>query len=591
MSIRIDEIPNRNSHPQILLRESWREGNRIRHKTLVNLTKLPKPLIDVLKIALKGGIVLEHLDEVLHIQRALPHGHVAAAMGVARALKLPHILDRHHSRNGKLALAAIIARLIEPASKLATARNLTPESATTSLGLSLKLGTVSGNEMLEMLDWLCHRQRHIETALANRHLKGGTLLLYDVSSSYVEGRCCALAAFGYNRDGKRSKRQIVYGLLCNAKGCPIAIEVFEGNTSDPSTVLHQINRIRQRFKIEQVTLVGDRGMLTSARIREDLKPYQLNWISALTSADVKKLLRRHPQVDHQPVLDPQSLVADQVAEVISADFPGERLMVCLNPRRQHDRAKKREQLLAATERVLHQIAAQGERTKPSEANQASMNKALGARATKWKVLKHFDIEVSDDGMSFARNQARIEAEARLDGIYIIRTGLGADKITPNQAVEAYKSLSQVERAFRTIKTDRLQIRPLHVYRETRVRGHVFLCMLAYYLEWHLRRRLAPILFEDEERERTKAYRTSPVATAEVSATAKAKADTKHTGEGLTVFSMDSLMAHLGTLTLNEVGLPSQPEKLYMVTSKMTPAQLKAFELLNIPDKEKVFTVN
>ena len=408
--------------------------------TLAN--ELPaKPLIDVLKSALKGGIMFESVDEALNIQRSLPHGHVAAALGMARLLELPHILEQHHSRNAQLALAAIIARLIEPASKLATARNLSPQSATTSLGLALELSEVKGNEMLDMLDWLQSRQNYIQIALANRHLKGGTLLLYDVSSSYVEGRCCPLAAFGYNRDGKRSKRQIVYGLLCSPQGCPIAIEVFEGNTADPSTVVHQINRIRQRFKIEQVTLVGDRGMLTSARIREDLKPNQLNWISALTSDDVKKLLKCHPTED-QPVLDPDALVADEVAEVISPDFPGERLMVCLYPRLKVERARKREDLLAATEEVLGQIAAQGKRSKPSRANQATMNKALGEKAKKWKVLKHFDIDVRVDTMSFARNQKRIEQEARLDGIYIIRTDLPDDENTSNQAVEAYKSLDR-----------------------------------------------------------------------------------------------------------------------------------------------------
>ena len=242
--------------------------------------------------------------------------------------------------------------------------------------------------MLDMLDWLHSRQNYIQIALANRHLKGGTLLLYDVSSSYVEGRCCPLAAFGYNRDGKRSKRQIVYGLLCSPQGCPIAIEVFEGNTADPSTVVHQINRIRQRFKIEQVTLVGDRGMLTSARIREDLKPNRLNWISALTSDDVKKLLKCHPTED-QPVLDPDALVADEVAEVISPDFPGERLMVCLNPRLKVERARKREDLLAATEEVLGQIAAQGKRSKPSRANQATMNKALGRKSEEVESAQTF----------------------------------------------------------------------------------------------------------------------------------------------------------------------------------------------------------
>ncbi len=589
--MRIDKIPNRNSPPQYLLRRSWREGNRIRHETLANLTKLPMPVIEALRTLLKGGVVLERLSEAVTVKRTLPHGHVAAALATARQLQMPQILDRHRSRLSQLALAGIICRLIAPASRLATAAHLSAESATTSLGTQLELGSVTGNEMLNMLEWLQRRQPHIERALANRHLaEDSTLILYDVSSSYLEGRCCTLAQFGYSRDGRRNKRQIVYGLLCNADGCPIAIEVFEGNVSDPATVASQVNRVRQRFRIDKVALVGDRGMLTGARIREDLKPVELDWISALTSDDVKKLLRRHSK-QKQPVVDPGALLPDQVAEVISPDFPGERLMVCMNPRRCQERRRKREKLLQRTEQELEKIARHGRQSKAGAANRDWMNSAIGARAKKWKMMKHFITEVREDGMHFARNPASIEAESRLDGIYVIRTSLGAGQITSDQAVEAYKSLSRVERAFRTVKTDRLQVRPIHVYRESRVRGHVFLCMLAYYLEWHMRRRLAPLLYEDDDRNAARAQRKSPVAPAEVSDRAKRKADTKRTAEGLPVLDMSTLMAHLGTLTLNEVSLPSQPSASFMLASEPTLIQSRAFELLGLSERDKVFTVN
>ncbi len=443
-----------------------------------------------------------------------------------------------------------------------------------------------------MLEWLQRRQPHIERALANRHPgEESTLILYDVSSSYLEGRCCALAQFGYSRDGRRNKRQIVYGLLCNADGCPIPIEVFEGNVSDPTTVSSQVNRVRKRFRIDKVALVGDRGMLTSARIREDLAPAALDWILALTLADVKKLFRRHFKQEPSVVADPGALLPDQVAEVISPDFPGERLMVCLNPRRRQERRRKREELLQCTEQELEKFARHGRQAKAGAANRDWMNSAIGARAKKWKMTKHFVTEMRDDGMHFAHNPASIEAESRLDGIYVIRTSLGTGQITSDQAVEAYKSLSRVERAFRTVKTDRLQIRPIHVYRESRVRGHVFLCMLAYYLEWHMRRRLAPLLYEDDDRNAARAQRKSPVAPAEVSSSAKRKANTKRTAERLPVLDMSTLMAHLGTLTLNEVSLPNQPSASFMLASEPTLIQSRAFELLGLSERDKVFTVN
>ena len=580
MALSVDVIPNRSSPPAILLREAWREGRRIRRRTVANLSKMPPALVDAIRAALDGGVVFPSLDAAVAIRRSRPHGHVAAVLGTLRSLGLVRVLGRKADRMRDLAVAAVVARVVDPASKLATARALDPETASTSLGTLLGLGPVTGNEMLDMLDWLLARQPWIERSLANRHLKGGnTLILYDVSSSYLEGRCCPLAAFGHNRDGKRGKMQVTYGLLCAADGCPVAVEVFPGNTSDPATVASQVDRVRKRFGIGRVAFVGDRGMLTTARIREDLEPAGLDWISALKTGDIRKLLREGADGAPAP-LEPEALVPDAVAEVTGPDFPGERLMVCLNPRLRQERRRKREELLQSTEETLEAIAAAAARRKPGPANRDRTIKALGREANRRKVEKHFDIAVHDAGMDWARNRDRIEAEARLDGVYVVRTSLDAEAIGPEAAVEAYKSVAGVERAFRNAKSD-LRIRPVHVYSADHVKAHVFMCMLACHVEWHMRRRLAPILFEDDDREGARARRSSPVEKAEVSESAKAKADTKRTPDGLPVHGFRTLLADLGTLTLNEVTLPGGPDHAFPLLATPTELQARAFGLLEI----------
>ena len=354
MSYHVDVIPNRKSRPTILLRRAWREGNRIRKKTLSNLTHLPPQIVDGIKAMLKGGVVYKDVNEAFPIKRTLPHGHVAAVLGIAGKLGLDRILHSESSRLRELALGAIFMRVLDPCSKLATSRGLSCETASTSLGTIMGLGEVRGNEVLCMLDWLLERQKWIERSLANRHLVGGALVLYDVTSSYVEGQNCSLAAFGHNRDGKKGKKQIVFGLLCASDGCPVAVEVFSGNTGDPTTVGTWVERIRGRFGIDNVALVGDRGMITTARIREDLEPCGLGWISALKTKDIRKLLKK-PKGKEAP-LRPESLVPDGVGEIVSPEFPGERLIVCLNPRLREQRARKREELLVCTERILEDIA-------------------------------------------------------------------------------------------------------------------------------------------------------------------------------------------------------------------------------------------
>ena len=588
MSIRIDVIPNQYGTTAVLLRKTWCEGRRVRHRTVANLSDLDPAVVDGFRAVLKGGLVLDDPANAFAIRRALPHGHAAAVLGTMKQLGFRRLLGRRKGRSRDLALAAVAARILEPASKLATARALDPETAATSLGTLLELGPVGGNEMLDMLDWLLERQPWIERSLANRHLKGGnTLILYDVSSSYLEGRKCPLAAFGHSRDGKKGKKQITYGLLCAADGCPVAVEVFAGNAGDPSTVAGQVDKLRSRFGIDRVALVGDRGMLTTARIRKDLEPAGLDWISALKTGDIRKLLRSTAP----GALEPEALVPDAVAEITGPDFPGERLMVCLNPRLRNERRRKREDLLQATEEALEAIAAAAARRKAGPANRDRTIKAIGREANRRKVEKHFDITVHDAGLDWARNRDRIEAEARLDGIYVVRTSLDAEAIGPEAAVEAYKSLAGVERAFLTMKTSRLRIRPVHVHSENHVRAHVFLCMLAFHVEWHMRRRLAPLLFEDDDREGARAQRNSPVEPAKVSQSARAKADTKLTPDRLPVHSFTTLLADLGTLTLNHASLPGRPDSRFMLTSEPTKLQARAFELLGMdPDQDAYISV-
>ncbi len=479
--------------------------------------------------------------------------------------------------------------MLVPDSKLATARRLSPETADSSLGSLLELGPVSGHEMRAMLDWLLARQRWIETSLAHRQLTDATLLLYDVSSSCLEGRLCPLAAFGYNRDGKKGKQQIVFGLLCSADGCPLAVEVFPGNTADPATVAPQVERIRQRFGIARIALVGDRGMLTTARIRTDLSPAGLDWISALKSQHLRKLLKRPkpaPGQDPDAVkapLRPGELVPDQVAEIRSPDFPGERLLVCLNPRLRAERARKREDLLRATEQILEGIATHVRRQRKPLRGRDAIHRRLGRELNRKQVGKHFQITGSDGELNWSRQQEGIAAEAQLDGLYIVRTSLAQEDLGAEAAVAACTSLAGVERAFRTSK-DHLRMRPIHVYSEDHVRGHVFLCMLAYYVEWHMRRRLAPLLFQDDDPAAARAQRDTPLEPAEVSERAQRKAATKTTQEGFPVHSFPTLLADLANLVLNRVRLPTREQAAITVATKL---QRRAFDLLGVDPQQKV----
>src|ERR1700730_12851906 len=515
-------VPNRGSPPAILLRESYREAGKTRNRTLANLSGWPAERIEQLRAVLRGDKLLP-AAEAVEIVRALPHGHVLAALGTARRIALDAVLPRRApQRRRDLALALIVARLLEPAAKLATARMLDPATASHSLGEMLGLGKVAAKEVYGALDWLGREQSFIEARLARRHLQDGALLLYDVTSTYLEGRCCELAQYGYSRDHRGDRPQIVIGLMCAADGCPVAVEVFEGNTADPVTLAAQIDKLKQRFKLQRVVMVGDRGVLTSARIEWTLRPAGLDWITALRAPAIKQLAAEGGPL--QP-----SLFDDRdMAEITSPDYPGERLVVCKNPLLAEERARKRAELLTATEKELARIAARVQRARSARRGAAAIGQAVGAALGRRHMAKHFQISITNETFSFAQNPLSIAAEAALDGIYVIRTNLPAAQCDAHATVRAYKSLSGVEHAFRSLKTVDLELRPVFHWTAPRVRAHVLLCMLAYYLQWHMRRRLAPMLFDEPDPAAREARRTSPVAKAEPSPAAQRKAVRKRT---------------------------------------------------------------
>jgi hypothetical protein len=564
----------------VLLRESYRdEEGRAQKRTLANLSKLPGDLIDGLKALLKGGTVIGTGPDEMQIERSLPHGHVAAALGMLRRIALDRLMlstakDAASRRSCDLAVAMIVDRLIKPRSKLGFVRAVDAETATSSLGAVLRLGQVKEREAYEALDWLLDQQKRIENGLARRHLQDGVLVLYDVSSSYFEGRCCPLAQHGYSRDHRGDRPQIVYGLLCTREGLPVAVEVFDGNTADPATLSSQVETLKDRFGISRLVLVGDRGMITSARISEDLRPAGLDWITCLRAPAVQALAAESGPLQ-------LSLFDDRdLAEISAPDmFPGERLIICRNRELAAERTRKREELLAATERELVRIQAQVRRRHAPLRGAAAIGMAVGAVVNSRKVGKHFAVEIGEHSLAFRRRTGQIEQEARLDGIYVIRTSVPAEHLNANEAVQVYKDLARVERAFRCLKTTDLDIRPIRHWTADRVRAHVFLCMLAYHVEWHLRDALAPLLFHDTGLAAAKAERSSPVASTEPSHAANNKKATKRSAEGQRVMSFTGLMAHLGTLSRNTMRVSLRTTHQFTLYAKPTPLQQAAFKLL------------
>ncbi len=470
----------------------------------------------------------------------------------------------------------MVDRLISPRSKLGFVRAVDEETAVSSLGAVLELRKVKDREAYEALDWLLERQERIENGLARRHLEDGVLVLYDVTSSYFEGRRCPLAQYGHSRDHRADRPQIVYGLLCTREGLPIAVEVFDGNTADPKTLSAQVERVKDRFAISRLVLVGDRGMDTSARIRDDLRPAGLEWITCLRAPAIQALAEENGLLQ-------LSLFDERDLAEISAPhlYPGERLIVCRNRDLAGERTRKREELLAATERELARVQAQIRRRNAPLRSAAEIGLAVGAVLDSKKMAKHFAVDIRDGHLSWRRRADQIEQEARLDGIYVIRTSVPAEHLDAAETVQAYKNLSRVERAFRSMKTVDLEIRPIRHWQASRVRAHVFLCMLAYHVEWHMRQALAPLLFHDTDLDAARAERTSPVASSEPSDAVKAKKATKRSADGHRVMSFADLLAHLGTLVRNTMRVPARPKHRFTLYSTPTPLQEAAFRLLGL----------
>ena len=570
----IESVPNRNSPPAILLRESFREDGKVRKRTLANLSKWPSTLVKGLKILLKGGRAVARLEDAFHIARSLPHGHVAAVLGTLKKLRLDRSIAGTASPERQRVIALIAARILDPGSKLATARGLAQATARDSLAETLGIGDTDENDLYAAMDWLLDRQDAIERRLAKRHLTDGALVLYDLTSSYLEGRRCPLAKRGHSRDGKRGKLQIEFGLLCDREGCPVAVEVFDGNTADPMTVGTQIDKLRHHFGLHRVVLVGDRGMLTEARIREDVKPAGLDWISALRSSAIRELVESGAV--QMSLFDETNLI-----EVRCDAYPGERLMVCRNPLLAAERARKRKDLLQATERLLEPIAAATTREKRRLAGKDKIGLRVGKSIGKYKMAKHFELDIADHSFGYRRNPSSIAREAALDGLYIVRTSLTAAELDAEGTVRAYKRLSAVERAFRSLKTVDLKVRPIFHHAANRVRAHVFLCMLAYYVEWHMRQRLKPLLFDDDDAAAAEAARPSIVAPAEVSASAKNKARRKRTADGLPVHSFRTLLGDLATVAKNRV-VPNIPgSEPFETITRPTKLQRQALALLGV----------
>lgn len=545
-----------------LLRRSVRDGDRVRTETLGNISHLPADLVDLVRRGLRGERFLP--EDGLEVRRSLPHGHVAAVLGTLRRLGLEAVIDRRRSRQRDLVVAMVVARLLTPGSKLATSRRL----AQTTLGDTLGVADATEDELYAAMDWLLERQPRIERVLAERHLAPDALVLYDLSSSWVTGRHNALARLGHSRDGRPGTLQVEYGLVTDAEGRPVAVEVFPGDTADPATVASAVDRLRGRFGLERVVLVGDRGMLTSARI-DVLRTLGLDWVSSLRAPSIRALA--DGGVLQLGLFDERDL-----AEVTSPAHPGERLVVCRNPLLAAERARKREDLLAATEARLAPVVARVAAGRLRGA--AAIGLAVGRVIDRFKVAKHLRLDIADDRLAVTRDEAAIAAEAALDGIYVLRTSVGADRLPTADVVRAYKRLSRVERAFRSLKAVDLAIRPIHHRTGDRVRAHVLLCMLAYHVQWHLERAWAPLLFRDED----PPIAEDPVAPAERSDAAVAKARTGRLPDGTRPHSLRTLLADLATLTRNRLAPAGAPdEAAFELVAVPTPIQARALSLLGL----------
>jgi transposase len=570
----VAKVPNRNSPPAFLIRESYREGGKSKSRTLANITHWEPERIEALSQLLKGKLPVGE-EERFEIIRSLPHGHVAAVVGTGRKLGLERLLYSRRCRERDLVVAMIVARILEPASKLATARSLSKDTLTMSLGECLGVEDANEDELYAALDWLLSRQPAIERKLAKRHLQEASLVLYDLTSTWLEGRTCALGKLGYSRDGKKNKLQVQFGLLCEREGRPIGVEVFEGNMGDPRTLGSQIRKIRESFGLSKVVFVGDRGMITEARIREELRPVDgLEWVTSLRAPQIRRLAQNG-------VLQPSLFDEVDLAEIRHPDFPNERLIACRNPFLAAERSRKRKEMLVSTESKLEEIRKATKRNKRPLRGKDTIGMRVGRLFARCKMGKHFRCTITEDSFDYELKPESIKREADLDGIYIVRTSLSPGEMSAEETVETYKGLAVVERAFRSSKTVDLHVRPIYHYNADRVRAHIFLCMLAYYVEWHMRIALAPILFDDHDPIGARAKRASIVSPAKPSNAAQKKASTKKSQQdGLPIHSFRTLLSDLATLTSNKVENKAHGLSFVRVT-RPTPVQQKAFDLLGV----------
>jgi len=552
-----------------LLRRTFRVGAEVRHETLGNISHLPDSLVDLIRRSLAGEqfVAAAH---AFHVERSLPHGHVQAVLGSIRRLGLDSLIASQRSRERDLVLAMVAERLLYPCSKLATTRAW----HTTTLAEELGVAECNEDDLYRALSWLLARQTRIETKLAQRHLRDGAIVLYDVSSSYYEGHTCPLARFGHDRDGQKGRPIIVYGLLTDGEGRPVAIEVYPGNTGDPTTVPDQVEKMRQRFGLSRVVLVGDRGMLTETQIGQLREHPGLGWISALRGPAIRELVET-------ACLQPSLFDESNLAEIRSAEYPGERLVACFNPLLAEERRRKREELLAATEKALARIGREVARRRRKPLLEAAIALKVGKVVNRFKVAKHFQLTIANGVLQWARHADAIQREAALDGVYVVRTSEDRRRCSAEDAVRRYKSLAQVECAFRCLKGIDLRIRPIHHRSADHVRAHILLCMLAYYVEWHMRRSLAPLLFADEELARNR-RRRDPVAPPEPSASAQRKKILRVTADGFQVHSFDTLLAILGTRCRNLCRIRQDAgDATFQQLTEPTPLQARTFELLGV----------
>ncbi len=570
----IATVPNRHSPPAILLRESFREKGKVRNRTLANLSAWPTEKIDALREVLKGNLAGgPALPQAFDIVRSLPHGHVAAVLGTIHQIGLDVLLDRKASRPRQCVLAMIASRILQPGSKLATARALALDTRHSTLGDELGLSrAVDEDDLYASMDWLLPRQPELEAELAKRHLSEGTLVLYDVTSTYFEGHSCPLARYGHSRDERKNNPQIVFGLLANSEGCPVAVEVFSGNTGDPKTLAPQLTKLRQRFALKRLVLIGDRGMLTEKRIEEELRPIEgLDWITALRAPQIQKLVG-------DGVLQLSLFDQRDLAEITHPDYPGERLVVCRNPLLAEERKRKREELMATAEKKLSAIVAATQRKRQPLKDASKISFRIGRELGPLKVAKYFRWEMRPAGLWVEHDEKRISADAALDGVYVLRTSVKSEQATADRTVLAYKRLAAVERAFRSLKSVDLHVRPIHHRLADRVKAHVLLCMLAYYVEWHMRRKLAPLLFDDEHPGQRSG---SAVSRAERSDSAAIKAQTKSTAGNLPVQSFQDWLKDLATVVRNRIQPKLKSIPPFDVITRRTEAQQRAFDLLGV----------